>query len=79
MSTNEKKFQVVVVDSSAIIHHQKLHNVAEKIVTIAEVLKELKCQRSQISISLIPENINILSPSEASINHSRQKMINKNL
>ena len=56
-----------VVDANAIIAGLRLDRVAEQVVTIAEVLKEIRDKQSREYLEALPVSIQCLEPSEESV------------
>ncbi len=66
----KEKQSVAVIDANAIINGNGLINLmrsAEKIVTIPEVLREVRDKQSRAALEALPFKINTQEPSEESV------------
>ena len=60
---------VVVVDANAIIEGgEKLHNIADKFVSVPDVMEEIRDPVSRHRFSLVPFTVETMEPSPESIN-----------
>ena len=62
-------FDVLVVDSGAIIrgHGTNFHRIAKRLVTVSEVLNEIRDSKAREFLESLPFELEVLSPSEASL------------
>ncbi len=58
---------VAVVDANAIIAGLRLERLAEQVMTIAEVLKEIRDKQSREYLESLPVRIQCLEPSDESL------------
>lgn len=66
-SSNCKGISVAVVDANAVIHGDKLVGVADKFVTIGEVLDEVRDPVSRQRLAFLPLTVETMEPSPESI------------
>lgn len=66
-SSNSKGISVAVVDANAIIHGDKLVGVADKFVTISQVLDEVRDPVSRHRLAFLPLSVETMEPSAESI------------
>ncbi|KAK1353338.1 putative Nin one binding (NOB1) Zn-ribbon, ribonuclease, PIN domain-containing protein [Heracleum sosnowskyi] len=63
-----KGIAVAVVDANAIIQGgEKLNNMADKFVSVSEVIDEVRDPRARHSLSLLPFDVNTMEPSSDSL------------
>ena len=58
---------VAVVDTNAIIAGIQLHTLAEQLITVPEVLAELRDARSRQALDALPCSLHVREPSEESL------------
>lgn len=66
-SAAEVPAEYIVVDSGAFIKRAPLQDIGSKIYTVAEVLRELKCDKSRHLVDSIPYEILLKEPTSESI------------
>ena len=64
---SNNKVKYLVVDSGAIIAGSRLENVAEEFYTIAEVLGEIRDEKSRIALANLPFDLKTRVPSDEAI------------
>jgi RNA-binding protein NOB1 len=57
---------VLVVDANALINGVRLEGVAERVVTTAEVLDEIRDAKTRAFVAALPYEIHVMEPSEES-------------
>jgi RNA-binding protein NOB1 len=57
---------VLVVDANALINGVRLEGVAERVVTTAEVLDEIRDAKTRAFVASLPYEIHVMEPSEES-------------
>lgn len=67
LDTSQKEMRVVVVDANAIINGVRLEGVADKAVTIQEVLEEIRDKQSRQFLATLPFGIEVKEPPEESM------------
>lgn len=73
---SETKPRVAVIDANAIIHGDGLLNlmrVVDRVVTIPEVLKEIRDSKSRNILNTLPYRIETQDPSEEDVRAGRYK------
>lgn len=63
---NAESLSVVVVDANAIINGIRLEGIADRAVTIQEVLDEVKDKQSRQFLATLPFGIEVSEPNEES-------------
>ena len=66
-AADQQPSTTAVVDANAIIAGLRLERLAEEIVTIAEVLKEIRDKQSREYLEALPVRIQCLDPSDESL------------
>ena len=67
LASSTDNLRVVVVDANAIINGIRLENVADRAVTIQEVLDEIRDKQSRQFLATLPFGIDVSEPSEESL------------
>jgi RNA-binding protein NOB1 len=67
LDVTQKDLRVVVVDANAIISGIRLEGVADKAVTIPEVLQEIRDKQSRQFLATLPFRIDVHEPTEESL------------
>jgi RNA-binding protein NOB1 len=67
LTNSTENLRVAVVDANAIINGIRLENVADRAVTIQEVLDEIRDKQSRQFLATLPFGIDVSEPSEDSL------------
>jgi rRNA maturation endonuclease Nob1 len=64
---DSKDAKIAVVDANAIINGLRLESIADKAVTIQEVLNEIRDKQSRQFLDMLPFGVKVMEPTEESV------------
>lgn len=66
---DSKKIKILVADTTAFINNVNLHEFAERIVTVPDVINEVKHRRQIRRLAVLPYDLEIIDPGSDNVNH----------